>query len=293
MNMSEKRINLVNHEKGQGTDGELSHTLGTKRHTHKDRQLKKEQRIEGILDIAMDYFLSVGIEQTNMSDIAKDASISRKTLYQYFKSKEKIALQIELRIFQIYHEFQLKIMEELSGSGYNQLVQYFEKSVGFMADHRDMIRFTGIFEYYFSGDKSDARSMGSSDTSSVDSSDGSSDDGSNVTQSKSDHGSNHNKKGEKSGNQENYNDVEFYEVFSSIVNKTSGGLLSILQLGLADNSIVSDIEPHYLERTISDSLLSLAQRVISRGHHLDSEHHIHSEEMIQYQIKLFLKALKA
>jgi len=207
---------------------------------------QKEQRIEQILSIAMRRFLEVGIAQTNMSDIAKEAKISRKTLYQYFQSKEKIAMQLELKVFAMYLAYQEGIVPLLTGTGYEQLVQYFDLTVSFMVDHKELIRFTGLFDYYFSG-------VFSGD----------------------------------------YGDIVFYEAFMELVTRTSKVLLEILEFGIADGSIISSIEPHYLERTISDSILSLAQRVMSRGHHLDEEHHIQSEHMIQYQIDIFLKALKA
>lgn len=216
--------------------------MSTMKYREEERQVQKDKRREEILDITMKYFLTVGVDNTKMSDIAKEAKISRKTLYQYFSSKEKIALALELKVFRQYVDMQCKIGRNLKGNGYERLEQYFVSTEKFIKEYQHLIRFTGIFDYYFSGE---------------------------------------------------YADEGFYDHFIQIIDESKSVTREIIELGLADGSLKCDLDPLYLERTISDSILALAQRVTSRGNHLDEEHGIESFKMIQCQMQLFLAALKA
>ena len=66
-----------------------------------DRQTGKyqidEQR-ENILQAAETLFLRDGIENTTMIDIAKQAGITRATLYRYFPNRDEIAVVIQIQM---------------------------------------------------------------------------------------------------------------------------------------------------------------------------------------------------
>jgi AcrR family transcriptional regulator len=69
----------------------------TKSKSEINRQIGKHQVDEqknSILDAAEKLFLRNGIEQTLMIDIAKEAGITKITLYRYFPNRDEIALQI-------------------------------------------------------------------------------------------------------------------------------------------------------------------------------------------------------
>lgn len=64
-------------------------------YTHKKEQpcrwrRRKDARPEEILDAALSLFTEKGFAATRMSDVAKQAGISKGTLYLYFESKEAI-----------------------------------------------------------------------------------------------------------------------------------------------------------------------------------------------------------
>ncbi len=54
---------------------------------------------ERILETAEALFLQYGIRSVTMDDIAKELSISKKTIYQHFKDKDEIVLSVSERIF--------------------------------------------------------------------------------------------------------------------------------------------------------------------------------------------------
>lgn len=57
-----------------------------------------------IAEIAKKIFLKYGYENTLMNDIAKEAEISKSTLYVYFKSKEEIRNYISLEAMKYFYE---------------------------------------------------------------------------------------------------------------------------------------------------------------------------------------------
>jgi AcrR family transcriptional regulator len=55
---------------------------------------------ERILIAAEGMFFRYGIRSVTMEDIAKELSISKKTIYQYFKDKDEIVLRVSRQIFE-------------------------------------------------------------------------------------------------------------------------------------------------------------------------------------------------
>lgn len=75
------------------------------------REREKLQRREDIVDAAEKVIFSKGYEVATMDDVAKEAELSKGTLYLYFKSKEELYFAIVLRAFKIMHQ----MMAEESG----------------------------------------------------------------------------------------------------------------------------------------------------------------------------------
>lgn len=62
----------------------------------KDQQMRKE-RMEHILNAALQTIAKRGIDSTNIKDIAKEAGLSVGNIYNYFKSKDDIFSEVLLR----------------------------------------------------------------------------------------------------------------------------------------------------------------------------------------------------
>jgi AcrR family transcriptional regulator len=121
----------------------------TEKYREQERQLQKENRKKTIIQCAKDLFLSKGYTKTNMAELATQAQISRKTLYQYFSSKEEIAFELEIHAFESFVHYQKEILDKLSGNGYERLSSYFQTLINDLDSHDDFIRLTGLFDYYF------------------------------------------------------------------------------------------------------------------------------------------------
>lgn len=68
-----------------------------------DRQAGKYQvddQRKAILDAAETLFLRAGLENTRMVDIARQAKITRATLYRYFANRDEIAVLIQIRMME-------------------------------------------------------------------------------------------------------------------------------------------------------------------------------------------------
>lgn len=58
------------------------------------RTLDKKRK--EIISVSRELFLGIGIEQTSMKLIADRACITRRSLYNYYESKEKIAIDVQI-----------------------------------------------------------------------------------------------------------------------------------------------------------------------------------------------------
>ena len=69
--------------------------------TAERREREREERRKSILDAAERVFLSKGVKEATMDEIAETAEVSKGTLYLYFRSKEEIYLAINHRALKI------------------------------------------------------------------------------------------------------------------------------------------------------------------------------------------------
>jgi hypothetical protein len=89
-----------------------------------------------------------------------------------------------------------------------------------------------------------------------------------------------------------YPNAQSQKSLLQLIEKVDEPFFEFLSLGVKDGSIVTDVEIAYLARTISNSFLALAQRVVTRQANLNEELNIDSRKIISVQRELFLKALK-
>lgn len=62
------------------------------------RTIDRDVRVERLLSIAADQFMSVGYAKTKMSDIARLAGLTSGTVYWYFESKDDVLAAVQHRI---------------------------------------------------------------------------------------------------------------------------------------------------------------------------------------------------
>jgi AcrR family transcriptional regulator len=66
----------------------------------KKMQERTKLKQQAILDAAYDLFLKNGVQATPVATIAKEASVSQVTIYNYFKSKQNVVRRVASRIIE-------------------------------------------------------------------------------------------------------------------------------------------------------------------------------------------------
>jgi AcrR family transcriptional regulator len=106
---------------------------------------------ERILSVAEKKFVSLGIANTQMKDIANELNINRRTLYRYFPTKDELAFEIELIVMgRIQNYFGALINEADFNTGFEKVKAYFEKVD--IDGIKELMKFTGEFDRYFQND---------------------------------------------------------------------------------------------------------------------------------------------
>jgi AcrR family transcriptional regulator len=111
-----------------------------------DRQAGKyqldEQR-ENILQAAQTLFLGSGLENTSMIDIAKQAGITRATLYRYFANRDVIAVEIQMRMMKKIRAVLPEEAQPLTLESHRRWAQAIIRS---FEQLRDAYRYIGMFD---------------------------------------------------------------------------------------------------------------------------------------------------
>lgn len=77
---------------------------------------RKEERPEEIVDAALQLFSEKGFAATRMSDVARQAGISKGTLYLYFDSKEAIFREVVRQVIEPQIDHNESMVDEFEGT---------------------------------------------------------------------------------------------------------------------------------------------------------------------------------
>ena len=96
------------------------------------RNLKENQ----LIDAAEKVFAQVGFKNAKMTDIAKEAGITKVTLYSYFQSKENLYMAVTYRAFQVLIDlYYSHIDENKNKSGLEGSIGLMSAFMKFCEDH--------------------------------------------------------------------------------------------------------------------------------------------------------------
>lgn len=110
---------------------------------------------ERILEIAEMRFIKDGIEKTQMSDIAQDCEINRRTLYRYFATKDLLAFEVEMIVMdRIQRYMGALVSPQEPGTGADHIRAYFTRVE--MDKIQSWLRYTAEFDRYFQNDYPDS-----------------------------------------------------------------------------------------------------------------------------------------
>ncbi len=108
------------------------------------------KRRDSILSIAFEQFLKTGINATTMEDIAVKAQVTRQTMYRYYRSKDELALSVELWVLNAIFSRLRYLFSTADGLGIESLLKIIDTVIPrFVEEFAADLTYTGIFDFYY------------------------------------------------------------------------------------------------------------------------------------------------
>lgn len=97
------------------------------------------EKRQALLNIALERFISNGLNQTSVNDIIQNAGIAKGTFYHYFPSKEALILELRGQYMQSFFQVIEQEMAKIPEKAWDQKLQaWFTGSAKHFAEHREM-----------------------------------------------------------------------------------------------------------------------------------------------------------
>lgn len=109
------------------------------------KEREKEQRKNDIINAAEKVFFQKGLNNSTMDEVAKEAELSKGTLYLYFKSKEEIYFEIKLRAINILNGM-FKESISVNKTGFENCMEIGKTYVKFLNEYSNYFKVMVYFE---------------------------------------------------------------------------------------------------------------------------------------------------
>lgn len=103
------------------------------------RELEKQSHEKEIISAAERVFCRNGYEDASMDEIAKEAQFTKRTVYQYFDSKEELYFAAALKGYQLLFS-ELKKVNKKGQTGFEKLELSCRRFYGFCTDNPEIFR---------------------------------------------------------------------------------------------------------------------------------------------------------
>ena len=113
----------------------------------------KDAKINFLVDMATDLFMSRSIQEVTIRDIAISAQVGEATIYRYFGKKQALVVQAAMKLQDIVSSdyFQL----DSTMDGYHKLEAFYLSYLNIFDHHRDFYKFLSEFDAYMSVENKD------------------------------------------------------------------------------------------------------------------------------------------
>ena len=111
------------------------------------KEMKRKQKQEDIINTAEKLFFSNGYDDVSMNDIAKEAGMSKATLYLYFDNKDSLFFAVVLRGIKIMKSLIEKEMKNVV-NGIDKVFAYRNAYFDFAVRYPDYLY---VYNYFLSG----------------------------------------------------------------------------------------------------------------------------------------------
>jgi len=108
------------------------------------------KRRDTILSTALEQFLETGINSTTMKVIAAKAQVTRQTMYRYYRSKDELALSVELWVLNAIFSRLGLLFSAADGLGIEGFLKTIDTVIPlFVEEFSAELTYTGIFDFYY------------------------------------------------------------------------------------------------------------------------------------------------
>ncbi len=107
----------------------------------------KRRNRERIIEAARKLFLEKGIYGTTMIDIATEAGVERRTLYNYYENMELLAVELQVEYMLALKDAWVEV--EKSQTGFEQARALLTSYCDYCIANPDLVNYTVQFDHYF------------------------------------------------------------------------------------------------------------------------------------------------
>ncbi len=113
----------------------------------------KDAKVNFLVDMATDLFMSRSIQEVTIRDIAVSAQVGEATIYRYFGKKQELVVQSAMKLQGIVSSGYFKLDDKLNG--YQKLEAFYLSYLNIFDQHRNFYKFLSEFDAYMSTENKD------------------------------------------------------------------------------------------------------------------------------------------
>ena len=113
----------------------------------------KDAKVNFLVDMATDLFISRSIQEVTIRDIAVSAQVGEATIYRYFGKKQELVVQSAMKLQGIVSSGYFKLDDKLNG--YQKLEAFYLSYLNIFDQHRNFYKFLSEFDAYMSTENKD------------------------------------------------------------------------------------------------------------------------------------------
>ena len=113
----------------------------------------KDAKVNFLVDMATDLFMSRSIQEVTIRDIAISAQVGEATIYRYFGKKQELVVQAAMKLQGIVSKDYFRLDEKLNG--FQKLEAFYLSYLNIFDNHRDFYKFLSEFDSYMSVENKD------------------------------------------------------------------------------------------------------------------------------------------
>ena len=117
----------------------------------------KDAKVNFLVDMATDLFMSRSIQEVTIRDIAISAQVGEATIYRYFGKKQELVVQAAMKLQGIVSSSYFKLDDK--SNGYQKLEAFYLSYLNIFDNHRDFYKFLSEFGVYMSTENKDVLNL--------------------------------------------------------------------------------------------------------------------------------------